>query len=89
LRLTWRVLLKQHAIYKYFVLMDISDQLQYVISQIKKIRTQKGFSQMTLSLRSDLSQSFLASIERGKKVPSLLTIIKIANALDISPKEFF
>ncbi|MDR2796468.1 MAG: helix-turn-helix transcriptional regulator [Spirochaetaceae bacterium] len=69
--------------------MDVSDQLHYVIAQIKKIRTQKGFSQMTLSLQSDLSQSFLASIEKGKKVPSLLTIIKIANALNISPKDFF
>jgi transcriptional regulator with XRE-family HTH domain len=69
--------------------MDISDQLQYVISQIKKIRTQKGFSQMTLSLQSNLSQSFLASVESGKKMPSLLTIIKIANALNISPKELF
>jgi transcriptional regulator with XRE-family HTH domain len=73
----------------YLDIMDVSDQLHYVIAQIKKIRTQKGFSQMTLSLQSDLSQSFLASIEKGKKVPSLLTIIKIANALNISPKDFF
>jgi transcriptional regulator with XRE-family HTH domain len=69
--------------------LNVSDQLQYVISQIKKIRIQKGFSQMTLSLESNLSQSFLASIEKGKKIPSLLTIIKIANALDVSPKELF
>jgi transcriptional regulator with XRE-family HTH domain len=69
--------------------LNVSDQLQYVISQIKKIRTQKGFSQMTLSLESNLSQSFLASIEKGKKIPSLLTIIKIANALDVSPKDLF
>jgi transcriptional regulator with XRE-family HTH domain len=69
--------------------MDVTDQLHYVIAQIKKIRTQKGLSQMTLSLQSNLSQSFLASIETGKKMPSLLTIIKIANALNISPKELF
>jgi DNA-binding XRE family transcriptional regulator len=85
--------LKEAGIYNYFDTMDaclnVSDQLQYVISQIKKIRTQKGFSQMTLSLESNLSQSFLASIEKGKKMPSLLTIIKIANALDVSPKELF
>jgi transcriptional regulator with XRE-family HTH domain len=44
---------------------------------------------MELSLRSDLSQSFLANLEKGKKLPSVLTIIKIANALEVSPKEFF
>ncbi|MDR0684555.1 MAG: helix-turn-helix domain-containing protein [Spirochaetaceae bacterium] len=69
--------------------MDVSDQIRYVISQIKKIRAQKGFSQMTLSLHSNLSQSFIASIETGKKMPSLITIIKIANALNINPKDLF
>ena len=76
-------------IYYYFEIMNVTDQLHYVISQIKKIRAQKGYSQMTLSLQSNLSQSFLASIETGKKMPSLLTIIKIANALNISPKDLF
>ncbi|MDR1931010.1 MAG: helix-turn-helix domain-containing protein [Treponema sp.] len=65
------------------------EQLRYVIGQIKKIRTQKGVSQMELSLRSDLSQSFLANLEKGKKFPSVLTIIKIAAALEVNPRDFF
>ncbi|MHC6202836.1 helix-turn-helix domain-containing protein [Breznakiellaceae bacterium SP9] len=69
--------------------MDKLEQLQYVISQIKKIRVQKGLSQMELSLRSNLTQSFLANLECGKKMPSVLTIIKIADALEISPQDFF
>jgi transcriptional regulator with XRE-family HTH domain len=69
--------------------MDIQDQLQYVIYQIKKMRTQKGISQVELSLRSNLSQSFLANLEKGKKIPSVLTLIKIADALEVNPKEFF
>jgi transcriptional regulator with XRE-family HTH domain len=73
----------------YFYPMDIAGQLQYVISQIKKIRIQKGISQMELSLRSDLSQSFVANLEKGKKVPSVLTILKIADGLGVNPKEFF
>jgi transcriptional regulator with XRE-family HTH domain len=44
---------------------------------------------MELSLRSNLSQSFLANLEKGKKLPSVLTIIKIADALEVNPKEFF
>jgi transcriptional regulator with XRE-family HTH domain len=69
--------------------MDIMGQLQYVICQIKNIRARKGVSQMELSLRSNLSQSFLANLEKGKKLPSVLTIIKIADALEVNPKEFF
>ena len=69
--------------------MDISAQLEYVRGQIKKIRVQKGFSQVELSLRSDLSQSFLANLEKGKKQPSVFTIIKIADALEADPQDFF
>jgi transcriptional regulator with XRE-family HTH domain len=69
--------------------MDISEQLQFVVGQIKKLRIQQGVSQMELSLKADLSQSFLANLEKGKKQPSVLTIIKIAEALDISPQDFF
>jgi transcriptional regulator with XRE-family HTH domain len=69
--------------------MDIAGQLQYVIDQIKKMRVQKGLSQMELSLRSNLTQSFLANLEKGKKLPSVLTIIKIADALEVNPQDFF
>jgi transcriptional regulator with XRE-family HTH domain len=69
--------------------MEIMEQLRYVVSQIKRIRMQKGISQMELSLQADLSQSFLANLEKGKKLPSVMTIIKIANALEVDPKDFF
>jgi transcriptional regulator with XRE-family HTH domain len=69
--------------------MDIEGQLQYVISQIRKILIHKNISQMELSLRSSLSQSFLANLEKGKKMPSVLTLLKIANALEANPTEFF
>jgi transcriptional regulator with XRE-family HTH domain len=64
-------------------------QLTQVIERIKSVRNQKAVSQLELSLRSGLSQSFIASVESGKKQPSALTIIKIANALDVSPRVFF
>jgi len=69
--------------------MDISEQLQYVIDKIKAIRIKNGVSQMELSLRSSLSQSFIANLEKGKKQPSVLTLIRIADALKVSPQDFF
>ena len=44
---------------------------------------------MELCLRSNMSQSFLANIESGKQQPSLMTIIRIASALDVNPRDFF
>jgi transcriptional regulator with XRE-family HTH domain len=69
--------------------MDINAQLSYVIDRIKIIRVKKGISQIELSLRSNLSQSFLANLEKGKKQPSVLTLIRIAGALEVNPQDFF
>jgi len=44
---------------------------------------------MELSLRSNLSQSFIANVEKGKKQPSVLTLLKIAEALEVNPQDFF
>jgi transcriptional regulator with XRE-family HTH domain len=69
--------------------MDIKDQLKFTIAKMKSIRIKKGISQIELSLRSNLSQSFIANIEKGKKQPSVLTLIKIADALGVNPQDFF
>jgi len=68
---------------------DIDSQLKFVINRIKEVRNLKSISQLELSVRSNLSQSFLASIEKGKKQPSVLTLLRIASALNVSPKVFF
>jgi len=77
------------AIEHYLYLMDISEQLQYIVDRIKAIRVKSGVSQMELSLRSNLTQSFIANLEKGKKQPSVLTLIRIANALNVNPQDFF
>ena len=69
--------------------MNNDEMLACVISRMKKTRISMGVSQMELCLRANLSQSFLANIESGKKQPSLMTIIRIANALGVSPRDFF
>ncbi|MCL2186549.1 MAG: helix-turn-helix domain-containing protein [Treponema sp.] len=69
--------------------MDIKEQLRYIIEKIKVIRIKNGVSQMELSLRSNLSQSFIANLEKGKKQPSVFTLIRIAEALNVNPQEFF
>lgn len=69
--------------------MTSKEELQYVSQSIKQIRREKHISQMELSLKSNMSQSFLANVENGKKEPSALTLIRIAKALQIGTREFF
>jgi len=72
-----------------FSMEDVNKQLEFVIGKIKEIRKKKSISQLELSVSSNLSQSFLASVERGKKQPSVMTLLRIASALNVSPKAFF
>ena len=65
------------------------NQLQCVIKRIKEIRKEKSISQLELSVKTNMSQSFLASVENGKKQPSVLTLLRIASALEVSPRIFF
>ena len=69
--------------------MTIEEKLDVVITRIRKIRIEKGISQQELANIANFSQSFLANVESGKKKPSLLTILRIAEALNVNPREFF
>lgn len=51
---------------------------------IKLFRTQKGLTQTELAERTTLSVSYLSLLERNKRDPVMSSIIKIADALDIS-----
>jgi len=46
-------------------------------------------SQLELSMWANLSQSFLACVESGKKQPSVMTLLRIAQALKVNPSIFF
>lgn len=69
--------------------MTIEEKLDIVITRIRKIRIEKGISQQELANIANFSQSFLANVESGKKKTSVLTILRIAEALNVNPREFF
>ena len=52
--------------------------------RIQQRRQQLGLSQQTAAEKLDLSTSFYSRVERGEKVASLETLIKIANAFGFS-----
>lgn len=52
--------------------------------RIKERRKELGLTQENLSEKADLSVSYMGAIERGEKLPSMESFIRIANALDES-----
>ncbi len=63
--------------------------LTNVYKNIKKYRTEKKLSQFKLAEITDLSEDYISLIETGKRVPSLKTLCKIADALEIEVYKFF
>ena len=56
---------------------------------IRGYRLQKGMSQGDIEKRTGLLRCYLSRVENGHTVPSLDTLAKIAQALDIPLAQFF
>lgn len=54
---------------------------------VAKARKVKSYSQEKLAEIADLDRTYVSSVERGQRNVSLINILKIANALSISPSE--
>lgn len=53
-------------------------------AKIRKLREEKNLDQKAFALDCEISRTQLHMIENGKTNPRLLTLIKIANALEVS-----
>jgi transcriptional regulator with XRE-family HTH domain len=58
-------------------------------SHIREIRKKQDMTLEELSDKANLDWSFLARIETGKAVPSVMSLVKIAKALNVSAGDFF
>jgi transcriptional regulator with XRE-family HTH domain len=58
--------------------------------RIKQIRLSKGFSLKYFeSFDNSIDRHRLSKIENGKTIPSIYTLLKIGNLLDVEINEFF
>ena len=55
--------------------------------QLKSARLEKKLSQENLALIAGLDRTYISSCERGARNISLINIIKLAQALDITPTQ--
>jgi len=54
---------------------------------VRELREERGTSQETFALRCGIDRSHYGGMERGERNPSLTTIYKIADALEVRPSE--
>jgi transcriptional regulator with XRE-family HTH domain len=68
--------------------MNTKEEIQEALSiVIKRERDQKGLSQFDLAVGSDLHRTMIEFIERRKRMPTIHSFLKIAEALEVSPSQ--
>lgn len=55
---------------------------------LRELRQERGLSQQELANASELERTHISALERALRTPSLPTIFKLADVLDIQPSEF-
>lgn len=60
--------------------ITISNQFGRIV---KQVREQRGWSQEVLADRANLNRSYVGEVERGSAMPSLATVAKLAQALEV------
>lgn len=56
--------------------------------KIRQIRSEKGINQLTLAKISRISNTYLSDIEVGRTTPSVRTLLKLSEALEVDPGIF-
>lgn len=67
----------------------INSTTKIIQQNIRKFRKQQNLTQEKLSELCGISTDYLSEIERGKKIPSLKRLIKIAETLNVPMSKFF
>lgn len=60
-----------------------------VAKNIIKFRKLKGYTQERLAYEGDIAKGYLSEIESGKKSPTVRTMVKISETLEIELYKFF
>ena len=63
--------------------------MKHIAHNIKKLRKLKNLTQKELALSIDIPQGQYSRIENGKVIPTVQTLAKIAEALEVHISELF
>lgn len=66
--------------------MEYRDQILVTFGNIlRKYRQDAGLSQEKLALECGLDRTFISLLERGKRQPSIITLLTVAEQLNTKP----
>ncbi len=68
---------------------SIDDIYKEIGKRIVTARQNKGFSQEQLASACDIDRSHIGFIEQSRRRPTVSTLVKITNALDITLEQLF
>jgi XRE family transcriptional regulator, regulator of sulfur utilization len=51
---------------------------------VRRLRTEKGLSQIALAEKADLQPNYIGEIERAEKFPSIVSVVRIARGLGMT-----
>jgi transcriptional regulator with XRE-family HTH domain len=66
--------------------MEEDDWLRAAFGHLlKRLREERGLSQAQLALESEVDQTFISLLERGRRQPTLTTLFVLCDALRMEP----
>lgn len=68
---------------------DDKEFIQSIGKQIRKFRLEQKMTQFDLAVKSEMEENALQRIERGRINPTIKTLLKIVNGLDVDFKKLF
>ncbi|MFC5372947.1 helix-turn-helix domain-containing protein [Brevundimonas faecalis] len=54
---------------------------------VRRLRTERGLTQEQLAFEAGIDLTYEGGIERGKRNPSLMVMVRVAEALGVTPSE--
>jgi len=69
--------------------MDGNSLKAIFAANLKRLRNERGYSQLALATELDMAPNFINDLEQERKGVSFESIAKIAGVLDVSPYELF
>ncbi len=54
---------------------------------MRSLRTRRKWSQTELALRADVARTFISLVELGKNSPTVRLMLKLCDALDVTPSD--